>query len=164
MLVFPERFNAVMIASDGRPLPKSFQSDSLVLYPGERYQVLIKNQEVGFDSIKVHYFNLNTRKTASTQYLSFITDQSAVLDPLPESGQLSLYPNPSDGSLSIKSVGNEEIREVEIYDNTGNLLFSDILSISQISYSNTELSFPAGIYIVKVRLKSGVIVFRWVVL
>ncbi len=56
-IIFPASFNATTVSSDGRPLPTEQVSDTLRLYPGERYGTLLDFFADEADSIKVNYYD-----------------------------------------------------------------------------------------------------------
>jgi len=47
-----------VVASDGRPLPESFDADGLVVAPGERYDVLVRAAAPGVASVGLEYLDL----------------------------------------------------------------------------------------------------------
>ena len=57
-VVFPAAMNAEIIMSDGRPLATSEVTDSLDIYPGERYAVMVDFSSGITDSILVKYFDM----------------------------------------------------------------------------------------------------------
>ncbi|MEI8084809.1 MAG: T9SS type A sorting domain-containing protein [Paludibacter sp.] len=69
--------------------------------------------------------------------------------------QISIYPNPSDGYMSIRS-GGKELTKLEIYSPTGVMVYAtskfDSNNAKQINISNVQ----SGIYFVKVFDKEGI--------
>lgn len=57
-VIFPPLLNAEIISSDGRPIPNVLQKDTIDLYPGERFGVIM-NSSFGFvDSVTIEYRSL----------------------------------------------------------------------------------------------------------
>ncbi|MFT7592612.1 MAG: FtsP/CotA-like multicopper oxidase with cupredoxin domain, partial [bacterium] len=79
LIRFPQDIDVLIIDSDGRPLPEPIKSNSLYIFPGERYGVLIKSLQVSADSIEVDYLDLNTLKSKGRLSINYsVTDNSAV--------------------------------------------------------------------------------------
>ncbi|MDX2246455.1 MAG: multicopper oxidase domain-containing protein [Bacteroidia bacterium] len=57
-VVFPASLNAEILASDGRPLAVKEISDTVAVYPGERYEVMLDFASAVTDSILVEYYNM----------------------------------------------------------------------------------------------------------
>jgi hypothetical protein len=57
---FPEALNTIAHMSDGRVLPSPFACDSLTLFPGERYTLLVNSSVPLLDSIRLTYTDLRT--------------------------------------------------------------------------------------------------------
>jgi hypothetical protein len=66
-VIYPAQLNARIIDSDGRPLPTEEVSDTVYVYPGERYGVLTQPSVEFQDQIIFEYFNLNTMLLKGTQ-------------------------------------------------------------------------------------------------
>ena len=59
-VIFPAGMNAEIITSDGRALPSSEVSDTVTIYPGERYGVMTDFSSAISDSIIVQHFDMYT--------------------------------------------------------------------------------------------------------
>ena len=57
-VIFPGELAAEIVASDGRPLPASVYSDTVKIYPGERYGVLLTFSSEVEDPILVNYYDM----------------------------------------------------------------------------------------------------------
>lgn len=57
-VIFPASLNAEILSSDGRPLPVKEVSDTVNIYPGERYAVMLDFASAVTDSILVEYYNM----------------------------------------------------------------------------------------------------------
>ena len=99
---FPAGLNATIISSDGRPLPEAEESDTLWIFPGERYQVLCNPLTEFTDSVQVDYHDLSMGPVKGTQYIN--VEIEGVFD-LPKNNQESItfYPNPSETYLRFST-------------------------------------------------------------
>ncbi|MEZ4826702.1 MAG: multicopper oxidase domain-containing protein [Bacteroidia bacterium] len=57
-VIFPAALSAEILSSDGRPLPVSEVTDTVDIYPGERYSVMLDFASAVTDSILVEYYNM----------------------------------------------------------------------------------------------------------
>ncbi|MDG1147489.1 MAG: multicopper oxidase domain-containing protein [Crocinitomicaceae bacterium] len=113
--VFPYQLGAKVISSDGRPFPIEEITDTLVVLPGERYQVLFEPEIEFSDYISVSYFDLNTMQDLNTQNVSIDVQGFLSLPELNISG-FEAYPNPVTNVLHLKNVQKEH---VQILDASG---------------------------------------------
>ncbi len=143
-VIFPAGLNAKIIDSDGRALPTEEISDTIYIFPGERYGVL-SSAEVEFtDFIQFEYFNLNTLEVKNTQLVPVIIAGFAEIVSEEMNGiELSIVPNPFNDlaeirfhlpkgqelSISIFDVSGRSITEIEsMFYEAGN----HVLPISQL--------------------------------
>lgn len=97
---FPPELNATIISSDGRPLPTAEESDTLWIFPGERYQVLCNPLTEFIDSVQVDYHELTMGAAKGTQYINVVIE--GVFDlPKVEQTSITFYPNPSQTYLQF---------------------------------------------------------------
>ena len=68
-------------------------------------------------------------------------------------GELSIYPNPSDGIINITGINTEYVETISVYNVTGEKIASQSVNSNFISFTLTDL--PSGIYIVKIESKNG---------
>lgn len=137
-IIFPTELNPKIISSDGRPLPIVENSDTLVILPGERYQVLLESTIEFSDNISVDYFNLNTQNIVNTQMVpvnvsGFVSSVSDIKQ------EISLFPNPVRDKLFLSNF-------------TGSYIINDIkgLSIIQDVINNNKNPIDVS------KLKSGI--------
>jgi FtsP/CotA-like multicopper oxidase with cupredoxin domain len=98
--IFPSELNARLVASDGRPLPTEEITDTVIVLPGERYEVFVQlGQNQQYPLIAEH-FNLNTQLVESSQELTIHTSLAC----LENNGYLKewVYPNPTEGLVFWK--------------------------------------------------------------
>jgi FtsP/CotA-like multicopper oxidase with cupredoxin domain len=106
--LFPAGLNAVVIASDGRPLPASFSADTLEVLPGERYGVLFEANSQFLDSIQVDYFSLNTQEVENTQYVNVDINGYVGVSEINIESRVLMYPNPASSVLNIEFENDEQ--------------------------------------------------------
>ena len=87
-----------------------------------------------------------------TAEVTFVTKTKEVLS----ADQVALFPNPNDGSFSLE-IPNLEVESVEVYDLNGRLIYQR-MAAGQSGVINVHLRYaPAGVYVVKVNTKEGII-------
>ena len=100
-VIFPGSLNAIIIDSDGRPLPNNVISDTVEIYPGERYGVLAESSTPVLDSIEVHYFDMMTGVLKDVQYVKVDIQIPNQVVELPKLNNLQLAPNPTELELKV---------------------------------------------------------------
>ncbi|MDR0364027.1 MAG: T9SS type A sorting domain-containing protein [Bacteroidales bacterium] len=75
----------------------------------------------------------------------------SIADLSPQTGKISLFPNPSQGRILIKS--QEAMQSIEIFDMMGRLVEMQIVHNNETTISLNHL--PKGLYLIKVLMKSG---------
>lgn len=145
-VIFPTSLNARVIDSDGRPLPTSIKSDTVEVWPGERYGVLISSASLLVDSIKVEYINMNTNKISGIEKVPVKFGSGAGIPNLIEE-ETKVYPNPVTSYLFIEGGGPIENFKFEIYNSTGKLVKNGI--IGRKSYIDLEF-LPPGVYFLRI--------------
>jgi len=125
-VIFPSSLGAQVIDSDGRPLPAIELSDTVEVYPGERYGVLVESSVPLLDSIEVHYFDMMTGAEKDVQYVKVdirVPDQVVELENL--SG-LTIAPNPTDLELKVTfDVQHEVELAIRVVSMDGRLMLSE---------------------------------------
>jgi FtsP/CotA-like multicopper oxidase with cupredoxin domain len=150
-IILPKGLNAKVIDSDGRPLPDVFDWDTIMIYPGERYSVLV-NPTLNFaDSIKIEYVNMNTHQTRGVNKLSFKTYNSAGIES-DLKFSVKMTPNPFYNELHISSIN--AFNGIELCDVLGNQILAESLVVCREYRANTT-SFQSGVYILKVKFLDG---------
>lgn len=149
----PSGFNARVVSSDGRPLPTEEVSDSLTIYPGERYSLLLQATSQFAGNITIDYFNLNTGITASSQSVpvavnGFFTTQEKQFP------KLALYPNPANTIVTFE-MGDFDPISWRLYDVVGNLHPISINKKDEGQYWCGIHHLPKGCYYIKATDKNG---------
>ena len=71
------------------------------------------------------------------------------------SGQIALFPNPTDGPIAIDIPGKDKTVNVEITSVNGRVKYKQIISIQPDRLVHINIScFPAGIYFVKINAQT----------
>ncbi|MEQ9186411.1 MAG: multicopper oxidase domain-containing protein [Cryomorphaceae bacterium] len=133
-VIFPSEIAAVVHTSDGRVLAQAFQSDTLIIYPGERYSVLAEILDDSPSRLSIDYLDPYRLRFLGREYIpindsNFIYMAPVIEDemtdtlgvgigtPMPEA-ELSLFPNPARDEIWVQSAtGN--ITRITIYDISG---------------------------------------------
>ena len=133
-VVFPASLNAQVIDSDGRPLPVVDLTDTVEVYPGERYGVLVESSVPVLDSIEVHYFDMMTGAAENVQYVKVDIRVPDQVVELPNISGLTLAPNPTDLELKVAfDVQNEVELAIRVVGVDGKLILSE-----------SSRTFPSG--------------------
>ena len=102
------------------------------------------------------YFNFIADIEDGWKLTSFIRNNAPVSSPLSvkneKRNQFSLYPNPAQNTLSIKS--DIEVAEIEIFDGLGRLI--ENIQVNNINLITIDVSnYNSGLYFVNLRLVDG---------
>ncbi|MFT5969980.1 MAG: hypothetical protein ACI8ZO_000485 [Flavobacteriales bacterium] len=157
--IFPSQLNAQLISSDGRPLPKSEFSDTVYVYPGERYGVLVSSENTLSDSIVVEYLNLNTSSVLGTQKIPVSITELSIPEIEDETLSLTVFPNPFPSKatiqLSLESACNIQMELIDVNGTRLAVLANGSFSSGDhIIDFNTE-ALESGVYFIQV-VKNGV--------
>jgi FtsP/CotA-like multicopper oxidase with cupredoxin domain len=145
---FPPELHAVCHMSDGRALPESFAVDSLDIFPGERFTILVAPEE-GFEgAVSCDYWNMIDPGIEDTQHIHFGALPSSV-QALGDFGAACGYPNPASrwyhpaGAAPGASNGFEG--EVVVTDAQGRECFRGVLQNGRLDVS----AWPNGAYVAR---------------
>ena len=139
---FPEALNAVAHMSDGRVLPNAFSCDTLTLFPGERYTLMVNSSMSLIDSIHLEYTDLRTGLLLGENDLPVNIGDNG-LQHVPSS--ISILGNPIEEILKIRNKSNLT-EEVELYDLYGHLLESLVIKPG---YNEFTFNYTSGVYLLK---------------
>lgn len=130
-IVFPAGLQAQIVSSDGRPLPTAYASDTLDIFPGERFEVLVEATSEFVDAIQFNYIDMNTQTIANTQEVEVIIagfmGQDELNDPL------YFYPNPATNVLNVSENG-----VWSIYTIAGQLVKTETTDNYQLNVSDLQ--------------------------
>jgi FtsP/CotA-like multicopper oxidase with cupredoxin domain len=159
-VIFPPQLNAEIIASDGRPLNVNEVSDTVYVYPGERYDVLSSPGSEFVDEIQFEYFDLNTLVIKGTQYVAAeVIGFYSVGEQSIDQFTFRLAPNPSNGIVRLefdlpiaRSLG------IRVTDVSGRLV--EELPVQGLGFGAHSIALdlqgnPIGPYVITVLLDDG---------
>ncbi|MBI3134835.1 MAG: multicopper oxidase domain-containing protein [Bacteroidetes bacterium] len=138
--IFPEELNAIAYLSDGRILPVPYACDTLFVFPGERYEVLLTPTAVTDVDIQVGYFESRNDQLLYTNYIS-VNGDVGLQTKLQTA--FKYYPNPVNDQLSFSTENPGSM--LRIMNLSGQLVLE-----KQIVNHNTLLdlsSLSKGIYL-----------------
>lgn len=154
---FPSAVNATVISSDGRPLPNAEQSNSLTIFPGERYEVLLQSDVIMQDSIAIDYFSLNTLKLANRQFIALEFAETLTTERNSAQFKPEVYPNPSNGTIHLKFCSEQrEQLSYSMIDNRGREVYSSsCIVFPGENVLEIDVQIPAGVYFLLIRSAGG---------
>lgn len=157
--VFPKELNAILIDSDGRPLPKAIKTDTVIVMPGERYGVMLNPTALFTGKIDMDYANMNTNVIENTQHVPVnIHDPSGIKENEELERMISIFPNPAANELFITATTTEiQTIELELINSLGQQVgkYNIKPDLSPSVLSTADL--PGGIYQVRIRYKNAFI-------
>ncbi len=118
-VVFPNDLDIEVYGSDGREV-NSFFTDTIQLYPGERFGMVGYPQTAIDDSIAVNYYDLRNEDLFYTNYIPVKIIDDASIDQV-ESNNLLIYPNPFNDQIRIDEVSIKG--DANIVDLTGKIVW-----------------------------------------
>jgi hypothetical protein len=147
---FPSALNATVVSSDGRPLTVAEQSDTLRIYPGERYSVLF-TPPPGFQGyILVDHLHMYADEVLGLNSIPINTGVIyGIADASDDSPLFTVSPNPASDridlwiSSAVRERSGLSMRFVMV-NNTGEIVLSQSISRLQGSINIADLS--AGAY------------------
>lgn len=148
-IIFPSIMDAQIISSDGRPLPQIDLSDTLEIYPGERFGILSTSNIEYTDSIAVEYFDLNTGIIHDTQYIEIkVEGVFGTNDLEQQSLAFNVWPNPSNGLFTLDFATLNSKKTIQVYDHLGRIIAGHTTNLAQ--YQLDLSTVASGVYFVEV--------------
>ncbi len=117
---FPSDVTALVYTSDGRKLPKPFLVNTLELYPGERYGIILSSSKNVTDYIEVDYLDMYNKAQQSRNYIGINSENFPLLsseklfEPKP-----FISPNPASDFIRLNELPSNNVM---IYDSKGKLV------------------------------------------
>ncbi|MBR9861596.1 multicopper oxidase domain-containing protein [bacterium] len=152
---FPKNMDIQIVSSDGRPLPVALHQDSINIYPGERYGVIVKSNELSQDSIVIHYFDLNNLKLLNKQRVMVQTRAVSALETI-DNIAILVYPNPNNGLIRIQSTYSGKA-DLLLYTIQGIEVDSETIHVNGAFEWKLQEGIPPGTYILEFRTSKGLI-------
>ena len=144
---FPIGTNPVIHMSDGRVLPSPVPIDTLKIYPGERYSILLKPTTFIADYICVSYIDMFNDNQLGTNFIGINQNYHPNSVYEMEISDWKIFPNPTENIIFIESNQYKENERIYFYNIQGQLVYTYKLSST---IEKIDLSFlESGIYILK---------------
>ncbi|MBL4707726.1 MAG: multicopper oxidase domain-containing protein [Flavobacteriales bacterium] len=122
-VIIPSQLNARIVSSDGRPLPQLEYSDTIYVYPGERYGVIVDPQSDFSDSIRIEYLNMNNLLVKGVEKVAVNVGVVGLPDFENKHITIQVFPNPFKDRLYIKMIINKSSKvQINIKDVNGKLV------------------------------------------
>ena len=113
--IFPEGSNPIAYMSDGRKLPTLLESDTILIYPGERYSIILRPIEDIEDFITISYHHMfNYTDIGMNTYpisIDFFNKISENID----RPSLIVYPNPASSQITVNTPFPANITIVDVF-------------------------------------------------
>ncbi len=103
----PSILEVSIVNSDGRRIPNNLSSGILDVYPGERFDVLVKSSTLLDSFLTVSYFDLRNDNLLGSNLVPIKIGANESFQT--NSNQFHLWPNPVDGILNCNNPSNETI-------------------------------------------------------
>jgi len=153
-VIFPSSLNATVIDSDGRPLPNSIITDTVVVMPGERYGVMLTPSVEFTGTISMEYINMNTDSIWQTEYPPVVISGFFGMEESQLQNTISVYPNPADEIITIES--EHKMTGLKVLDMTGKIVLSEPLNGHR-AFLSLDGKIANGNYIIAIKTEKGTI-------
>ena len=153
-IIFPSALNAKIVTSDGRPLPNPEINDTVYVYPGERYGVLVEPSTPLMDSITIEYINMNNSVVKGVQKVAVDVGPLGIPDFKNAELSLSIFPNPFQSETTVQLTVNVSSKiKVNVKDLNGKII--GVLANKLFEPGNYQLKFEdnslaKGVYLIEV--------------
>lgn len=157
--ILPEELNAVVYTSDGRPLPNPVQKDSIRLYSGERYGVILKPTTDYAGSIEVKYKNAYQDQLFHTNQIWVNLFPASTDNPeIPDNYLLT--PNPCNDYFELHLGTLFTDNELTIFDQNGKIITQIPMDANSLTKTISTSEWSNGVYFVKVGNKVSKLVVQ----
>jgi FtsP/CotA-like multicopper oxidase with cupredoxin domain len=165
--VFPANVGATVIESDGRPLPSPVLTDTVELYPGERYGVMLTPTATMDSSVALSYYQITNDTLVNTQHIPLvIAGHIGVDDGLQDDFSFRAWPVPATDKLNVSWENLPQGKgTLTLTDMQGRILHSWsyiqlFASVKTVSVSD----LPAGLYSLSFSHSRGTVTKRIAIL
>jgi len=137
-------------------LPNSVNNDTVIIYPGERYGVMLSPSLQIIDSAKVEYINMNTHQVEAAEFVPVTINGFVSINEQSISNDFILYPNPANEFITIISNDKKEITNIEIFNSLGQKMQdTKITKLNNDALQVNVNGLSGGIYWVKIYSKDN---------
>jgi plastocyanin len=166
-VVFPSEVNAVVHTSDGRVLDEAFTTDTLIIYPGERFSVLAEVLDDSPSYVRIDWLDPYRLSYLGCEYIPLNDDDFSYL-PYEEDNSLidsialsegrqpepffKAYPNPVVEDLVIAT--DEPLEALEIINLSGERVWRKSLDANTIQVIHLT-DIADGAYFIQARTVDG---------
>lgn len=151
-VIFPASLNAMVVDSDGRPLPNTVSTDTVMVMPGERYGVMLSPSVQFTGTVTVEYMNMNTDSIWQTEYPPVVISGYYGVEEIQDGGAVSVFPNPASSVVYAESF--YEIMSIIIVDMSGKEILALPVQGKQVRMDLDGI-LSNGNYIMKVKTEKG---------
>lgn len=161
-IIFPSQMNTRIVSSDGRPFNVEEISDTIVIFPGERYGALIESSSELNSQIEFEYFNLNTNEVLGVQQVNLAVSGFLKINELETlNTELSISPNPILNEFNINfTLQSDDKVSFEVFDIKGKQIWKKTalpFSKGRQSFCIKRLNINSGIYFVQISNDNNVL-------
>lgn len=124
--IFPANISATVHLSDGRVLTQPFEPDTLEIFSGERYSLIINATNFNIDDyILVEYYNNVTGLLQYTNKIRVVTNKILSVNDKLKNSDNFIYPNPFNDCIWIKK---PQIGVYKLYNSNLKLIKQEYLN------------------------------------
>ena len=123
-------------------------------------QIRIDNPEFGEYTLQVTHKGSLTGATQAFSVIVSGVNQTLSAQSI-SNADFKIYPNPSKGVFTVQLPNDIEVRNLEIYNTVGKVVFQQKLSSSREEIRTSNL--PTGVYLVKISSSSGAVINKLVI-
>lgn len=145
-VIFPTQLITHVYGSDGREVP-SFITDTLSLFPGERFGVVAYPQSDFKSNIQINYYDLNTESLYYSNSIGVEIDEDLSIFE-EEKDNIKVFPNPFNEALTIVNPSKPVL--AKIVDLNGRIVWKGMLNKGE---NKLQLTLKKGLYMLNFREK-----------
>jgi FtsP/CotA-like multicopper oxidase with cupredoxin domain len=149
---FPAELHATCFMSDGRSVPEPFGVDSLDIWPGERFTVLVAPDPGWTGTLACEFWNMVDHVYEDTEMVHFESSLTGVPTALAGARDGQGFPNPTNSTYNFPPVWGASAgsnvpldKSVTVWDLQGREYYSGPLSDGRLDVSQ----WPAGTYVAR---------------
>lgn len=123
--VFPPELNATTLSSDGRPLPQAVLSNTVTVYPGERYGVMLNSADAFTGNVLVHYFDMYDQDVLYTNQVPVNIMGTTGTMSTNQGFKIKVFPNPAQEVVQVIFQNADSAKKaLSLFDANGKLMWS----------------------------------------